>query len=152
MRRLAALALLVLSAAPAHAVGTPDAPAGMLKVQASIEAARDGQRGITVRGATNLPDGTRLLVVLVAPNGMVIAQDEKVVVAASAFRAGPFYFQGRVLPAGSYVVEVVSQVGAYQPAHVSAVLGPRGEHMTGPTVKADRQGRHLSMRQMVAVP
>src|SRR5688572_30579389 len=124
MRFAAALLCLL---APASALAAADAPAGVLKVQASVEAARDTQRGIAVLGATNLPDGTRLSVVLAAPNGMAIAHDDRAVVAASAFRAGPFFDQGRPLPAGSYVVEVVSQIGASQPAHVTAALGQRGE-------------------------
>lgn len=102
-------------------------------------ASRLGQdRRLTVEGETNLPDDTRLLV-LVERELSGVRWRERVSVARGGFVAGPFG-PGSGLPDGDYRVTVEVQEGSVQPASVRARLGEDNEHLQGPLVEQSRHG------------
>ncbi|MEQ6916734.1 hypothetical protein [Halomonas aquatica] len=102
-------------------------------------ASRLGQdRRLTVEGETNLPDDTRLQV-LVERELSGVRWRERVSVAQGGFVAGPFG-PGSGLPDGGYLVTVDVQEGSVQPASVRDRLGKENEHLQGPLVEQSRHG------------
>lgn len=102
-------------------------------------ASRLGQdRRLTVEGETNLPDDTRLQV-LVERELSGVRWRERVPVSQGGFVAGPFG-PGSGLPDGGYRVTVEVQEGSVQPASVRARLGEDNERLQGPLVEQSRHG------------
>lgn len=94
-----------------------------------------------VMGETNFPDGTKLSVMLTRPD-VQCAESQQVVVKDGKFHTVGICDAGQGLPAGKYNVVVVDMT-ADQPLNVVAVIGERGEHMTGPWVQAAGFGRNV---------
>jgi hypothetical protein len=131
---------------------TSDTPSGLLKADIKLSAVhRPVDNGLMVRGLTNLPDGMRLYVALIAPNGMMI-ESLSTVVAGGAFQSGPYSFHGKQIPAGSYTAAIDSAPPGQQPSNVQSALGRRGEKLTGPLVKAQREGRRVITTLPVNIP
>lgn len=147
MRLFLVIAALLL-AWPAWA---GELPKGLLKVEASVGATRNAERGLVFAGTTNLPSGTKLLIDFGTDKGQLLAR-EAAVVAAGAFKTGAFTVNGQPLPAGAYRVRVTSAPGAEQSPHVIAALGARGEKLTGPLIHAGRDGRILVLQSTVHAP
>jgi hypothetical protein len=124
----------------------------------AIETSVSGGARPIVTGTTNLPDGTNLMVFLrmdaanlsdtalsacgdiCSGRGLSDGQFPVIrgaVVMNGQFRDGPITYKGSALPSGTYVLEISTfpQPG-FQPPDVLAILGPRGENMTGPLVGA----------------
>jgi Sel1 repeat len=124
-----------------------------------------------VRGATNLPDGTQLAILLGQPSlpdaeermakGLTACGNDNcaplqtytklpdgvgfgVVVKNGQFNDGPFTYEGAALRPGNYVLQVSSFFALTQPENVRAVIGPLGENMTGPLVGGCCFGSHKS--------
>jgi hypothetical protein len=90
-----------------------------------------------VRGTTNLPPGTELIVSIsdTKTDGRFYhGQFDCSVKGDGTFRAGPFSNRGSSLE-GEYVAEVTMPIPKTQPASVQAVIGANGEHLKGPLVK-----------------
>jgi hypothetical protein len=126
-------------------------------VVAIEESVSEGARPI-VSGTTNLPDGTQLTILIRKPRlpnaeerlGVDLAAcgDDcssstatgtalgGVAVKNGQFRDGPFTDKGDALSPGTYVLEIMIPEAASQPPGVLAIIGPRGENMTGPLVGA----------------
>lgn len=119
----------------AHPAPAPKAMEGEVLLTAQAEVTRT--RYVVVHGTTNLPDGTKLLVTLWGASGPG-AQDEPVV-SRGLFRTATFTNRGAALDAGSYTASIVSANA--QPAAVRAVIGERGEHLTGDLVEEAQRGR-----------
>ncbi len=102
-------------------------------------ASRLGQdRRLTVEGETNLPDDTRLQV-LVERDLSGVRWRERVSVAQGGFVAGPFGPTSG-LPDGGYLVTVDVQEGSVQPDSVRDRLGKENQHLQGPLVEQSRHG------------
>src|SRR6185436_19224463 len=89
----------------------------------------------TVRGETNLPDGTELMIDVKEPGdfGRPFVQDEPMV-AGGRFRSaqlGP----DSGFPEGEYVVSALMPIADVQPPAVQAVIGTPGERLSGPLVR-----------------
>ncbi|MFO0996217.1 MAG: hypothetical protein U1F33_05995 [Alphaproteobacteria bacterium] len=157
MIRLRALAIAMALLASVASIQpllaqTSDTPSGMLKADIKLSALRRQQdNAVMLRGLTNLPDGTRLYVALIAPNGAMI-ESLSTVVAGGAFQSGPYTVRGQMLPAGAYSAAIDSAAPAQQPSNVQSALGRRGEKLTGPLVKAQREGRRVITTMPVSVP
>jgi hypothetical protein len=108
-----------------------------------------------VTGTTNLPDGTHLSVSLrkpLLPNwkerlavGLTACRNDclplrasgkifHVIVESGHFTDGPFTDKGDGLQPGVYVLEITSAAATDQPDQVRAIIGKRGENMTGQLV------------------
>ena len=88
---------------------------------------------VWIVGKTNLPDGMQMLLELRNPSIDYRAQD-KVSVAAGAFRSAAFSDRGAALSPGTYEVLVSSPLPRLQPASVRSALGQNGERLSGPAV------------------
>lgn len=95
-------------------------------------------RRLTVEGETNLPEATRLQVI-VERELSGVRWRERVSVEEGGFVAGPFG-PGSGLPDGGYRVTVDVQEGSVQPRSVRDRLGEENEHLSGPLVQESRHG------------
>jgi clan AA aspartic protease (TIGR02281 family) len=89
-------------------------------------------------GTTNLPDGTALLITIENKETQYLEQGKVIV------QGGGFNLQiardGRLLPAGTYTVNVLLRSGSIQPDTVSAIIGYDGRQLTGPLVREETNG------------
>ncbi|TDO06910.1 hypothetical protein [Halomonas ventosae] len=107
-------------------------------VNIDIDSRLGADRRLTVEGDTNLPDETRLQVILEREfSGM--RWRERVSVTEGGFVAGPFG-PGSGLPDGGYRVRVDVQAGSVQPHSVRERLGEKNEHLSGPLVERSPHG------------
>ncbi len=127
MRRSLAIVAVVLLATPVWAL--------KLTMSAKVE----GDDRPVVVGATNLPDGTELMVTIRRSESGYMAQD-KTRVSKGAFRAGPFSQKGGPLNPGTYTIEVSSPLASLQPPSVRSVIGREGSNLEGPLAKQSKFG------------
>jgi hypothetical protein len=92
-----------------------------------------------VNGKTNLPNGTKLIISVTRKEASYNAQDS-VKVADGQFRTARFSQKGVDLSPGKYSVEVLMPFPAVQSDAVRAVIGERGEKLTGPLIKHEKLG------------
>ncbi len=95
-----------------------------------------------VRGTTNLPVGTNLMVSVkdVAGAGeFYTAQAQCTVAEGGKFEAGPFSSSGSSMR-GEYVAEVLMPVPLVQPPEIRAIIGEDGQYLHGPLVTPARVG------------
>lgn len=95
-------------------------------------------RRLLVEGESNLPDNTRLQVVVQRELSGVRWQ-ERTTLTGGRFQAGPFG-SGSGLPDGGYAITVNLSEATVQPTEVRARIGERGEHLSGPLVSTSRHG------------
>lgn len=95
-------------------------------------------RRLLVEGESNLPDTTRLQVV-VERELSGVRWRERTTLTGGHFRAGPFG-SGSGLPDGGYTITVNLSEASVQPAAVRARIGERGEHLSGSLVVTSRHG------------
>ena len=133
------------------AAETRQVPAFDQPVMIDVASRLGSDRRLRVTGETNLPESTRLQV-LVKRELSGVTWRERVTVEDSRFEAGPFG-PGSGLPDGGYVVRVDVQEGSVQPPAVRARLGEENEHLRGPLVRSSRHGlgNVASYRQRVLV-
>lgn len=84
-------------------------------------------------GATNLPDGSELMLTLSRPESGYMAQ-AKMSVVAGHFTTEQFSTGQHPLNPGRYKVEVSMSMAELQPKQVQAVIGDQGQRMTGKLV------------------
>ncbi|MFC2990909.1 hypothetical protein [Halomonas tibetensis] len=97
-----------------------------------------GDRRLLVEGESNLPDNSRLQVV-VQREASGIRWQERTTLTEGRFQAGPFG-SGSGLPDGGYVITVNLSEATVQPEGVRARIGERGEHLSGSLVSTSRHG------------
>jgi hypothetical protein len=121
MRALLAILLLALSGGAALSE----------QFVPTIDASIEGGRRPVLRATTNLPDGTKILVVVDGPNYQGEAFAE---VKDGSFVVGPFSNVEIGLIAGNYLFQIGSAAPELQPVIVRAVFGQHGENLAGPLV------------------
>lgn len=109
------------------------------EVSVSIDARLRSDRRLLVEGTTNLPQSTRLQVLVERELSGVRWQARTAVEAGGGFAAGPFG-PGSGLPDGGYRITVNMPAASVQPPAVRARLGEDGQHLRGPLVQASRHG------------
>jgi len=102
-------------------------------VQLSAAISSSSGDRVVVKGASNLPDRTQLLISL--ENKSVDFQAEKKVVVMKGAFSVTLAAPKDGLKAGSYRLETVMPVAAGQPENVQIVIGNQGQHLSGPLVK-----------------
>ena len=111
---------------------------GIASIAHAFEPQIDVKNSISLRpqvyGRTNLPDGAQLMFTLSRTDIHYVAQQKMVV------KNGKFYTVGisdhdQSLQPGKYNVEIALVASALNPPNVRAVIGDRGELMTGPWVQ-----------------
>ncbi len=120
------------------AAASPEVPPFDQPVMVDVSSTLGSDRRLTVEGKTNLPEATRLQV-LVERELSGVRWRERVSVEDGRFRAGPFG-PGSGLPDGGYRVTVDVQEGSVQPRSVRQRLGDRNEYLSGPLVQQSRHG------------
>lgn len=115
------------------------APVNRTKVvQLNAEASLTTDRKILIKGMSNLPDGSALLVsVSNATTGFMATDDSKVL--EGTFSAGPFG-PDTGIATGDYIIEIVMTGLDWQPNNVKTAIGNNGERLSGPLVKEDSWG------------
>ncbi|WP_355661492.1 hypothetical protein [Halomonas salifodinae] len=108
-------------------------------VWVELEPAVRPDRRLSVAGETNLPEGTRLLIVVVRDASGVSWRHRTQVGEAGRFEVGPFG-PGSGLAAGGYTLRLEMSPGNLQPASVQAVIGAQGEHLAGDWVREAGHG------------
>lgn len=126
----------------------------------AIETSVSGGTRPTVTGTTNLPNGAHVMILLRRPwlpngrerlaiglpacgdscaaltaNCTPDSKNEACVVKNGQFSDGPFTDNGAALSPGTYILEIQMST-TLQPPDVLAIIGSRGENMTGPLVGA----------------
>lgn len=109
-----------------------------LSVAISTGASILPDRRLSVEGETNLPDGTRVQVI-VEREASSVRWHARTSINQGGFEAGPFG-SGSGLPDGGYIVRVQSSEASVQPASVQARIGSHGEHLSGDLVSQSRHG------------
>ncbi|MGQ4877627.1 hypothetical protein ACOJCM_03525 [Billgrantia sp. LNSP4103-1] len=126
---------------PVEVAGEPvEEPAQQDPLTVEIEASatlRDDRR-LVVEGKTNLPDETRLLIVVERELSGVRWQS-RTAVSNERFAAGPFG-PGSGLPDGGYSITVNLVEASVQPASVQQQIGKQGERLEGELVRGARHG------------
>ncbi|MGM0637217.1 MAG: hypothetical protein ACQET4_02905 [Pseudomonadota bacterium] len=121
------------TSAPEPAVDPFDEP---VTIEFSVTLGSD--RRLLVEGESNLPDNSRLQVV-VQREASGVRWQERTTLAEGRFRAGPFG-SGSGLPDGGYAIAVNLSEASVQPEEVRARIGERGEHLSGSLVSTSRHG------------
>jgi hypothetical protein len=103
-----------------------------------ISVTLDGARRLSVEGETNLPDTTRLQVVVEREQSRVNWR-YRTEVESGRFTAGPFG-SGSGLPDGGYLITVNLLEASVQPPEVQRRIGDQGQHLEGPLVTTSRHG------------
>lgn len=116
----------------------PEVPSFDEPVTFELISRLESDRRLTVEGETNLPQATRLQVI-VERELSGVRWRERVAVAEGRFVAGPFG-PGSGLPDGGYRVTVDVQEGSVQPRSVQERLGEENEHLSGPLVQQSQHG------------
>lgn len=116
----------------------PEVPPFDQPVMIDLSSRLGSDRRLTVEGETNLPEATRLQVI-VERELSGVRWRERVSVEEGGFVAGPFG-PGSGLPDGGYRVTVDVQEGSVQPRAVRDRLGEENEHLSGPLVQQSRHG------------
>lgn len=107
-------------------------------VAIEIAAQLRSDRRLMVEGTTNLPETTRLQV-LVERELSGVRWQQRTEVTDGGFAAGPFG-PGSGLPDGGYRITVNMPAASIQPPEVRARLGDEGQHLQGPLVRPSRHG------------
>ena len=102
--------------------------------------------GARLSGATNLPDGTELMV---SVSRASVSAGEKVSVSGGKFTQDLYPNAGKPIPPGDYEVEVMTPLGAFQPEAVKGQLGENYEALTGPLLVTDDVGRVIEYRSKI---
>lgn len=116
----------------------PEVPPFDQPVMIDLSSRLGSDRRLTVEGETNLPEATRLQII-VERELSGVRWRERVSVEEGGFVAGPFG-PGSGLPDGGYRVTVDVQEGSVQPRAVRGRLGEENEHLSGPLVQQSRHG------------
>lgn len=95
-------------------------------------------RRLVVEGQSNLPEGTRLQVVVERELSGVRWQS-RTTLQDGRFNGGP-YGSGSGLPDGGYRITVNLPAASVQPLEVRRRIGEEGEHLRGPLVGVSRHG------------
>jgi hypothetical protein len=95
-----------------------------------------------VRGETNLPDATRLLITVLGGHDEFSGQDDPTVY-AGRFASAAFGNPG--LRSGEYKAIVTMPVARVQPETVRSVIGTNGEKLRGKLVEISAVGRTVSL-------
>lgn len=120
-----------------EAAPTPEPFSEPVEISASGEQLPD--RRLRVSGETNLPDGAELLIV-VERRASGVRWRHRTNVSDGRFSAEPFG-PGSGLADGEYSITVTLQPASVQPQAVQALIGDRGQHLSGPlTSESVHQG------------
>lgn len=95
-------------------------------------------RRLVVEGGSNLPEGTRLQIVVERELSGVRWQ-ARTILRDGRFEGGPFG-PGSGLPDGGYRITVNLPESSVQPLEVRRRIGEQGEHLSGPLVGTSRHG------------
>ncbi|RCV89888.1 hypothetical protein [Billgrantia montanilacus] len=109
-----------------------------LEVAIDVTATLRNDRRLMVEGETNLPEMTRLLIVVERELSGVRWQS-RTEVQGNRFEAGPFG-PGSGLPDGGYTITVNLPESTVQPPTIRERIGDQGEHLAGPLVRRSRHG------------
>ncbi|MGR2739053.1 hypothetical protein ACUY1T_11460 [Billgrantia sp. Q4P2] len=109
-----------------------------LPVEIHVSATLRSDRRLMVDGESNLPDETRLLIVVERELSGVRWQS-RTSVSEGHFAAGPFG-PGSGLPDGGYTITVNLVESSVQPTAVRERIGDEGEYLEGPLVRSARHG------------
>lgn len=107
-------------------------------VEMEMSATLDSARRLTVEGKSNLPDATRLQVVVEREQTRVNWRD-RTEIEEGRFTAGPMG-SGSGLPDGGYRITVNMLEASVQPPDVQRRIGEEGQHLEGPLVTTSRHG------------
>jgi len=86
-------------------------------------------------GVTNLPDGANLMLSLTRPD-VLYAGQTKMIVKNGKFQSERLSYRGEPLTPSRYKIEISMAASTFNPPNVRAVIGARGEKMTGQWVTA----------------
>ncbi|GEK46353.1 hypothetical protein HPA02_06360 [Bisbaumannia pacifica] len=119
---------------PAEPVAVLDEP-----IRVSLSALPRDDRRLDVSGATNLPEGSRLQLVVIREASGVSWRQRLQVGEDGNFEAGPLG-PGSGLAAGRYTLQLSMSPASVQPPEVRALIGERGEHLSGDWVRESGHG------------
>lgn len=118
-------------------------------VWVALDAGVRPDRRLTVSGETNLPEATRVLIVVVRDASGVSWRHRTQVGEGGRFEVGPFG-PGSGLAAGDYTLRLEMSPGNLQPDSVQAVVGSQGEHLNGEWVREAGHGLGQVIEYQVA--
>ena len=98
-----------------------------------------------VKATTNLPDATKVEIVLTNEQLEYYSKVETAV-SNGQIDSGPFAYNGKSLPPGNYISEIVTEPAPFQPDSVLKVIGHRCEELQGPLVRKGMFGKRVYFR------
>jgi hypothetical protein len=107
-------------------------------VSIEFSATLRSDRRLMLEGESNLPESTRLQIVVERELSGVRWQ-HRTTLQDGRFAAGPFG-PGSGLPDGGYIITVNLPESSVQPLDVRRRIGDQGEHLSGPLVGTSRHG------------
>jgi len=108
-------------------------------IEPTMDVFIEGSLRPIIHGSTNLPDGSELIVSISRRESKYKAQS-KVKVADGHFATERFSSKAQPLNPGRYKIEVSMSVAQLQPEQVQAVIGDRGQTMSGKLVMPSQIG------------
>lgn len=121
-----------------------------LGLDVTLSVTSDGAPTPTVKGITNLPDGTGLMATVTRKSSGYMGQ-EKADVKAGAFSFGPFSNAGKPLNPGVYSLEIGTGIATVQPPAVIAIVGQDYSKLRSPNMKKDWLGRFMEFKSQFTV-
>lgn len=114
-------------------------PEASVVFEATLTVAFEGTGRPVVMGKTNLPNETRLLIIINRAESKFEGQGEATVTNGE-FKSQQFSQFGQDLNPGTYTVEIRMPVPSVQPLAVQRIIGDAGQNLHGPLVKKHDSG------------
>ncbi|GKT03297.1 hypothetical protein ACRYI5_02935 [Furfurilactobacillus sp. WILCCON 0119] len=102
---------------------------------------------VRLTGTTNLPEKTKLHVVITAKNTVV--GDDVTVTSEKTFKTSPLTVNGDPLTPGTLTVHLTSAKWSEQPASVTKTLGTHGQQLRGKETSKHQQTRTIDFKRQV---
>jgi hypothetical protein len=96
-----------------------------------------------VRVKTNLPDTTKVVITLYN-DGSDYSEQVRTEVSAGMFESGPYLYNGKAIPPGTYTVNVAVEPAQFQTEAVQSVIGSHGEEFQGNLVRKGMLGKSVN--------
>lgn len=122
-------------------------------VELTLAHSRSANGQIVVRGTTNLPAGTIIVIALDPEKAGQNTAETKVNVTSEGTFVSELLGPASGVAPGRYVISATTPIARMQPGIVTTLIGERGEHLRGPLVSVlPHVGRTAGARREIIIP
>ena len=112
-------------------------------VSITIQYSQEADGRVVVRGNTNLPATTHLMISLDPKTPGKNRMGAECAVLADGTFVSPAFGPNSGVPEGQYTIDIVVPFARFQPAAVRALIGEKGQNLNGPLVEDDPVFGHV---------